>query len=549
MKSKTLAIRLSAAAVVIMVMAGICAGQTYWKRTYKGGAYAIAPTFDGNFFVVGWTSSRGAGSDDFYLLKINPYGDTVWTKTYGGKNKDQARAITSTSDGNFILAGYGSVYDDAYNVYLVKVTPDGDTIWTKTYGKSNNFASTIIPTIDRNFIICGTGFVILNSGSLSYGFLHEITPDGDTIWSNTYEAPVGGFNAISPAADGNFIVAGYTSPNASDEEYVYLQMIRPDGETMWTKTYGKVGGEITNGITNTLDGNFIFAGTTTTGVVGAKAVYLLKIKPDGDTIWTKTYGATDTKVANAIVRTLDGNFVVVGYISSLMGIPAQTYILKIKSNGDTIWSKTCSATFGDMAFGIVGTSDGNFIITGTTNYDSLFLLSLIDDRYAYKSTPFFFKIPVSGDSINHGYTPLKVPTGMTVSLGGTISWTPTTDSSYMDHVEFLVSDDMGKKDTLTFNIFVNSKNNPSKVINPATRSKTIANQSGISISNFSSYTSFTLSVPTGSLAIYDIHGRLIQNLSFTNNTAIWRGKIPAGRYFAKMTDSKRDVVKAFVVVR
>jgi hypothetical protein len=318
---------------------------------------------------------------------------------------------------------------------------------------------------------------------------------------------------------------------------------------MWTKTYGIVGGEITNGITNTLDGNFIFAGTTTTGVVGAKAVYLLKVKPDGDTIWTKTYGATDTKVANAIVRTLDGNFVVVGYISSLTGISAQTYILKIKSNGDTIWSKTCSATFGDMAFGIVGTSDGNFIITGTTNYDSLFFLSLIDDRYAYKNTHFTFKIPVSGDSLNHGYTPLKAPSGMTVSLGGTISWTPTTDSSYMDHVEFQVSDDFGKKDTLTFNIFVNSKDHPTKVIKPTTSLSNQARHSGISITTFSSYTSFTLPVPTGSLAIYDIHGRLVQNLSIANNTAVWQSKNATGRYVARMMLGKSNVSKAFVVVK
>ena len=138
---------------------------------------------------------------------------------------------------------------------------------------------------------------------------------------------------------------------------------------------------------------------------------------------------------------------------------------------------------------------------------------------------------------------------MTVSLGGTISWTPTTDSSYMDHVEFLVSDDMGKKDTLTFNIFVNSKDHPSKVINPALSLSRQSHQSGISIFAFSSYIAFSLPTSSGKLAIYDIHGRIIQNLSFTNNTAIWRGKITAGRYFAKMTDGRREVVKAFVVVK
>jgi len=43
---------------------------------------------------------------------------------------------------------------------------------------------------------------------------------------------------------------------------------------------------------------------------------------------------------------------------------------------------------------------------------------------------------------------------MTVSPGGTISWTPATDSVYTEHVEYLVVNDDGRKDTLTFNMFV-----------------------------------------------------------------------------------------------
>jgi hypothetical protein len=119
----------------------------------------------------------------------------------------------------------------------------------------------------------------------------------------------------------------------------------------------------------------------------------------------------------------------------------------------------------------------------------------------------------------------------------------------MDHIEFQVSDDFGKKDTLTFNIFVNSKDRPSKVINPASSLSNQAHQSGIAIFSSSSYINFSLPVTTGSLAIYDIHGRLVQKLSITSNMAVWRGKITAGRYFAKMTDGKRDMVKAFMVVQ
>ena len=320
-----------------------------------------------------------------------------------------------------------------------------------------------------------------------------------------------------------------------------------------TKTYGY---SEAHAIIPSTDGNFFAVGHE-----GAN-INLLKIKPSGDTLWTTRYSAKVSDGSSAITPTTDNNFIVTGWRDSIVKyIPGMgfvyhwdAYLLKIKPDGDTLWTKTYGDTDNTWAFAITPTPDGNFIVAGYTQSSAgdqkVFLFSLIDDRYAYKNTLFTFKIPVyDADSLNHGYTPLKIPSGMTVSLGGTISWTPTTDSSYMDHVEFLVSNDMGKKDTLTFNIFVNSKDYPSKVINPTSGLKNQAHRSGISISTFSSYTSFTLPIPTGSLAIYDIHGRLIQTLSFKNNTAIWRGKTPAGRYFAKMTDGKRDVVKPFMVVK
>jgi hypothetical protein len=176
------------------------------------------------------------------------------------------------------------------------------------------------------------------------------------------------------------------------------------------------------------------------------------------------------------------------------------------------------------------------------------LFSIIDDRYAYKSTPFTFTIPGSDDSLLRTYTPIKVPAGMTVSKGGTIIWTPQTDSVYIEHVSFLVTKDTTVKDSLTFNIFVNSKTNR---INspPLGSSKSPFNPGDIIVTASQGRVSFAVSFKASTLGIYDIHGRLVEKLPVTNNSAVWRGSNATGRYFVKPLDGKQNVVKAFVVVR
>jgi hypothetical protein len=546
MPNTTSGMNLITVLVLVFTMANFSFSQTYWKRMFDihglDNFSSIVYLPEGDLIAVGTTYHFDNGKDVYesYLVKTKTNGDTIWTKIFNDtSNREMATAVIPLQDGNILVAEpYSYSYPPPLS-YLRKISFNGNTIWKKSYNLSSDI---IIPTPDGNLLIGGY------YDQHSYCFL-KVNYNGDIIW--TPKKYIGSFSAITATSDGNYIAAGYRdsiiNPNSSSYTYFYLMKFNPDGDTIWTKIYLHTSrysyNEVARSIAPTQDGNFIVTG-----------VSIMKINLNGDTLWTKSHESLSAFGANSvqvIATTRDGNFMVVG----------GPILYKMKLNSDTIWKKKYPVlNLGYNGFdskAIASTPGGDFVIaTVCSNYSpsgvggSLgWLFYIVDDKYAYKNSSFTYKIPSAEDSLNYTYTPLVVPSGMAISNGGTISWTPTTDSVYTEHIAVFVTDGQSKKDTLSFNINVNSLAVPINNHPQITYSGNPAKSTGISITSYSSRVMFTIPIKTSTLEIYDIKGHLAAKLPVENNTAVWRGTNAAGRYVVRVSDGKQRIVRPFVVVR
>jgi len=69
---------------------------------------SISSTNDGGLILLSSVSSvaiGGRGEQDFYLIRIDAFGNTVWTNSFGSKFKDEGVAVTQAADGGYVILG------------------------------------------------------------------------------------------------------------------------------------------------------------------------------------------------------------------------------------------------------------------------------------------------------------------------------------------------------------------------------------------------------------------------------------------------------------
>jgi parallel beta-helix repeat protein len=311
------------------------AGNMQWSQTYGGIgdeiAYDLIQTGDGGYLLVGYTDSFGAGDYDFWLVKTDAEGNMQWNQTYGGTDDDGAQHILQTSNGEYAVVGWTNSFGAGdYDFWLVKIDAIGIMLWNKTYGGiGDDEAFHLVLTQDGGYAIAGaTNFF----GAGDYDFwLVKTDADGNMQWNQTY----GGANddcayALVQTDDGGYVIAGYATSFACGWDF-WAVKVDADGNMQWNQTYGGNENDLLRDLVQTVDGGYAFAGITWSFGAGGQDFLLVRTDANGNIKWSQTYGGIGNERASALLQTSDGGYVIAGHTTSFGAGNYDVWLVKIRA--------------------------------------------------------------------------------------------------------------------------------------------------------------------------------------------------------------------------
>lgn len=203
-------------------------GDSVWIARYKGPgieglsqAYALAIDSSGNVYVTGRSDPFSAFGFNFDMvtIKYNSDGDSLWVHRYDGpgNSSDGGNDVAVDSDGNIIVTGF-SVDITSADFFTIKYNTNGDTLWTARYNGMSGPSSASSVALDSEDNIYVSGFSGGNGTSRDYATI-KYSPDGVEQWVMRYNGPGNGDDEIKAMVIddlGNVYVTGNSFGNGMD---------------------------------------------------------------------------------------------------------------------------------------------------------------------------------------------------------------------------------------------------------------------------------------------------------------------------------------------
>lgn len=292
-----------------------------------------------------------------------------WERVYDGGGGGQINDIVLTADGGYVMTGY---YSNINRARVFKADADGFLQWTKDFFLGNQTTGeAIIATKDGGYAVAGYYRITQPNGPvLQHPFLLKIDKSGTLLWSQTFPGPT---NAAAldlvEMADGSLVVSGFqkTAIN-NDNEDVLILKTTANGDILWSKTFGDSNTpEIGHCLTLAANGDLVIAGEK--GPSNSRNILVLRISSiTGNVVWQNEFGFFNVTSGNPaddlardIVATKDGNFVLAG--SSNLKAGSNGILLKILGSGTNtiLWFEDYQV---GSFFGMAPAADGGFWATG-----------------------------------------------------------------------------------------------------------------------------------------------------------------------------------------
>ena len=288
-----------------------------------------------------------------------------WNMTFGGMGDDYGYSVQQTTDGGYIIAGdthsYGAGNAD---IWLIKTARNGDEQWNRTFGGTKADLldrGSVRQTSDGGYII--TGYTYSYGADNGSGWLIKTDQNGNEIWNRTFGGEgLDWGHSVRQTVEGGYIIAGRTEPYAGARADAWLIKTDSNGIEEWNRTFGADGCEYAASVQQTSDGGYIITGRTTSFGAGEADAWLIRTDSNGIEEWNRTFGGANYDYGYSVQQTTDGGFVIAGSTNGRQ----DAWLIKTDTNGIEEWNRIFGGPAKDESYSVQQTTDGGYIIAGYT---------------------------------------------------------------------------------------------------------------------------------------------------------------------------------------
>ncbi len=333
--------------------------------------YSVKPTKDKQYIVTGSTSSYGAGNTDMYLVKVDSFGVVIWQKTFGGFTNDVGKSVVQLPDSGYVVAGFTNSFGaGGYDVYLVRTDKNGNLIWQKTFGGIDwDFANDVVLTPDGDIAVVG------NTSSFGHGKKDGLFLKFDFSGNLVTQKYIGGaeneeLNSIIVTNDLNLAAVGYTESKGEINGDSYFLKFDLNGDTIFTKTFGAAGKDYANDIVQKPNTDFVICGAKTYTSNPKTESLIYSLTASGAFLWENHYYASSTDEAFvSLANSYQPSIPVL--TANLRSVPVPSF--KMDGNifltvilGYYYKANSFCGPEDEILHSIEGTLDGGFVCLGST---------------------------------------------------------------------------------------------------------------------------------------------------------------------------------------
>jgi hypothetical protein len=357
-------VRIASSLLVVVVILSLAAcsaedSASTWVRTFEGPDYGaffdIVLTQDEGILAIGATNHLHFPpySGDVLLMKLSLEGDVLWEQTWGGDGYEQAISVELAQDGGFYVFGETDSYGAGdRDFFLLKTTADGAEEWFRTYGgERREWPFGMLRLSNGDLLVFGFS-ESATTGRDQYAI--RVASNGEAVWEYVGESPDEEFvlDALETPA-GDLILA------VSSDEDCRLVRLSPDGSSVWTIRHELEGWQYASQIAETGDGGFLLAGfLMSAGSYRQADTWLARANSNGELAWELSIGDEGfDDYATSMIRLNDGSYLLGAISNGLI-------ISKVDGEANVLWRRSLigQIVYGSMA--LVELEQGGYLVAG-----------------------------------------------------------------------------------------------------------------------------------------------------------------------------------------